>query len=355
MNLLESSRMEIDNIDREMALLFEKRMDMVRNIITYKKENNMPVFDQGREQIVIEKNKALLSNPEYTDYFVGFITSLMNESKRYQKSLVNHDVVGYQGTVGAFAHIALTHLFKENKARAFATWDEVFRAVEQGEIISGVLPFENSFTGEVGEVLDLLYKYDCHIIGIYDLKINQNLLGVRGAKLTDIKQVYSHHQALSQSKRFLDAYNLELIPYPNTATAAQYVSQQGDKTKAAVASSETAKLYNLDIIAEDINTSAENTTRFVIISKTKNLEGNRFNMMFTLDHNAGQLANVMQIISKYGFSMESIKSKPIHNLPWQYYFYVEIIGDINDDKAKSLLKELEETCKTLKVLGVYNK
>ncbi len=350
------ARIEIDEIDKQMAQLFEKRMDSVKKVIAYKLQNNLPILDSQREQAVIEKNTAYVTNCEYVDYYKEFIQNLMQLSKQYQNYLSNERVIGFQGTDGAYSHIALNKIFKNVKTKSFVTFDEVFSAVEEGSVALGVLPFENSYTGEVLEVLDLLYKHNCSIIEIYDLKIQSNLLGVRGATIADIKQVYSHHQALSQSKKFLDCYNFELIPYYNTALAAKYVSECNDKTKAAVASPETAKLYNLSVLAENINTSAENTTRFIVISKSlEGVKGNRFNIIFTLDHAVGQLAKIMQIIGNFGFNMESIKSKSMHSLPWQYYFYVEIVGDVGSDVAKQLLIELKQNCREVKLIGVYSK
>lgn len=355
MNSLEQARLQIDEIDKEMASLFEKRMKAVEDVVAFKMENHLPIFDSTREQEVIEKNSNYIQNESYREYYCEFIKKVMALSRKYQSRIFNQNVVGYQGTQGAFSHIALKKLFPDYNEKSYKTFKDVFKAVESGEITYGILPFENSYTGEVGEVLDLLYQHNCHITQIFDLKINQNLLGVKGAKLSDIKQVYSHHQALSQCQRYFDMYDFDLIPYPNTALAAQYVSEANDKSKAAVASIETAKLYGLDVLVENINTSSDNTTRFIVISKKKNESGNRFNLMFTLAHNAGQLAKVMQIISNYNFNMESIKSRPIHNVPWQYYFYVEIEGNAADQNAIDLLKELKLHCQELKLLGVYDK
>lgn len=356
MNSLENARDQINQIDEKMAVLFEQRMSAVEDVIVYKMQNNLPVFDQSRERFIIEKNLAYIQNKKYKEYYINFMKDLMHISKNYQKSIAYADLIGYQGAEGAFAHIATTHLFKEHRLKSFESFETIFVAVQNGDIAYGVLPFENSYTGEVGEVLDLLFQYDCKINQIYDLKINQNLLVLPNTKLDDIKQVYSHHQALTQCKHFFETRpSYELVPYANTALAAQYVSQTEDKSKAAVASKETAKLYGLEVLVENINTSSENTTRFIVISKKLQNEGNCFNMMFTVDHNAGQLANIIQIISKHGFNMESIKSKSIHNLPWQYYFYAELQGNVNDEKSQALINELTQKCKTFKIIGSYEK
>lgn len=354
MDTLENARKKIDEIDKQMADLFEKRMAAVEDVITYKKQNNLPTLDSGRETLVIEKNSQYIRDKKYLDAYVKFINSVMDISKNYQRNFINQDIVGYQGTKGAFSYIALKNLFKDNKNCAYATFEDVFKAVAEGEIEYGVIPFENSYTGEVGEVFDLLLKYDCYINKVYDLKINQNLIVNKGATLKDIKQVYSHHQAIGQSQMFLKNFDFEVIPYPNTALAAEYVSKSGDISKAAIASEQTAELYGLNVLVPNINTSAENTTRFIVISKKLIKEGNRFNLLFTLNHDAGQLAKIMQVIGNMGFNMESIKSRPLYNLAWQYYFYVEIVGDLKDAKTTELLEKLKENCKELKVLGAYS-
>lgn len=263
--------------------------------------------------------------------------------------------VGYQGTKGAFSHIASTKIFPEENLLSYPAFEDVFLAVDKGEIPYGVIPFENSYTGEVGEVLDLLLKYDCHISGIYDLKIDQNLLGLKNAGLNDIQLVYSHQQALSQCQTYLREKKLETVPYANTALAAKYVSEAGDIHKAAIASKETAELYGLKILVPNINTSRENTTRFIILTKNLVQAGNRFNLLFTVDHNAGQLAHVIQIIAEHGFNMESIKSRSLHSLPWQYYFYVEIVGELSEPKTQQMIEEMRSSCKELKVLGSYTR
>lgn len=356
--LLDEARQDINKIDKEMAELFEKRMNAVEKVIKYKIENNKPVFDSSREKVVVSNNSKYIKNDKYKSYYENFIQRTMEISKQYQRSLLNKKTVGFQGVEGAFSHIALKHLFNDAnyvKEKSYATFEQVFKAVISGEIACGIIPFENSFTGEVGEVLDLLYKYNCYINKIYDLKISHNLIGAKGASISDIKQVYSHHQALSQCGEYFDNYDFELIPYPNTALAAKYVSECNDKSKAAVASNETANIYSLDVLKNDINTSKDNTTRFIVISKNLKNVGNRFNLLFTLEHSAGQLANVIQIIGKYEFNMENIKSRSIHSVPWQYYFYVEIIGDIKSSNASKMIDELTENCKELKLLGVYEK
>lgn len=355
MKELTETREKINKIDREMAALFIQRMDCAADVIAYKKAKGLPIFDSAREKAVIEKNLAYIENKEYEAYYLDFITHLMNLSKSYQRKLDNANKVGYQGVEGAFSYIASTHLFPHEDKINFPTFQEVFQGVRDGDIAYGVLPLENSATGDVNDVLDLLFQYDCHVTAIYDLAIRQNLLGVKGAKISDIQQVYSHQQAIAQSKQFLSRYPFEIIPYANTALAAKLVQEMGDIHKAAIASKETAALYDLEILAEDINTANDNTTRFIVLEKDLRKEGNRFNLIFTVPHKAGQLANVIQTIGQNGFNMESIKSRPMPGCAWEYYFYAEIVGDINTSEAQKLLQDLNENCQTLKIVGVYEK
>lgn len=355
MDKLEKARKVINEVDEQMAKLFIERMKAVKDVISYKMENNLPVLDSKREKEVIQKNLKYLDNHELDEYYINFITDVMDISKSYQKSILSHKVIGYGGAEGAFSHIASKRLFPDDTLTSYKTFEEVFQAVSVGEIEYGVIPFENSYTGEVGEVLDLLLKYPCHICDMYDLKIDQNLLGLKEAKLEDITQVYSHHQAISQSQKFLNGRGFEIIPYPNTALAAKYISETNDIHKGAIASKETAELYGLKILVENINTSNQNTTRFVVISKKLSDTGNRFNLLFTVNHDAGQLAKVMQIIANLGLNMESIKSRSLKDLPWQYYFYVELIGNPHDDKVKLLLEQMNECCRDVKILGTYTR
>ena len=192
------------------------------------------------------------------------------------------------------------------------------------------------------------------IQSIYDLKINQNLLGLKGATLCDIKQVYSKDQAINQCQDFLKNFDYELIPYANTALAAKFVSESQDKSKAAIASIETAELYGLEVLAENINTSKDNTTRFVVVGNELPEDGNHLSIVFTVHHESGQLAKIMQIVAKYGFNMENIKSRSLKDASWQYYFYMEIEGHYRDEKMQSMLEECRNSSSNFKVIGVYN-
>ena len=354
MNQLDKAREKINAIDVQMRELFEQRMKAVEEVAEYKLKNNMKIFDPDREAEVIEKNSIKMQNEKLKPYYREYIQAVMDISKSYQESIVNCDTYGYQGVLGAFSHIATQRLFPHGKMKNYAAFEGAVKGVLNHEIAKAVLPFENSYTGEVGEILDLLFKYDVVIQSIYDLKINQNLLGLKGATLCDIKQVYSKDQAINQCQDFLKNFDYELIPYANTALAAKFVSESQDKSKAAIASIETAELYGLEVLAENINTSKDNTTRFVVVGNELPEVGNHLSIVFTVHHESGQLAKIMQIVAKYGFNMENIKSRSLKDASWQYYFYMEIEGHYRDEKMQSMLEECRNSSSNFKVIGVYN-
>ncbi len=259
--------------------------------------------------------------------------------------------IAYQGVEGSFGHIATNKLFPLDEQKNYLTFEEVFLAVESGETSFGIVPIENSSTGEISDVLDLLKKYNLFITNVYPLKIEQHLLGIKGATIDDIKEVYSHPQGFLQSKKFLETKGWVEIPLVNTAVSAKYISEQQDKAKAAIGSSETATLYNLDIIRQKINTNNKNYTKFIVLSKNNLSTGNRLSFILVLPHVVGALMKVVSSIGENGFNMLNIKSRPSHDVPWEYYFYIEVEGDIA--KKDSLLKSFDKENISYKLVGQY--
>ena len=353
MTELEQARLTINEVDKQMAELFCKRMQAAESVAHYKAENHLPIFDAAREEIVVRKNCAYIEDLRYLPYYEKFIRYNMELSKAYQSTLIDSTVVGYFGTEGSHTYTAAKNLFPHEKTVSYDTFEAIFDAVEQGKLAYGVIPFENSNTGDVGNILDLLNAHNVYIRGMYDLKIRQNLLGLPGASAAEIKTVYSHPQGLMQCKEFLMQSGMKQESYTSTALAAKYVKELGDPTCGAIASLATAELYGLSVLAADINTNSDNTTRFIIIAKSMAENGDRFSLLFTVHHKVGQLAKVMQIISDLGFNLECIKSRPLKDAPWQYYFYIEVVGDLSGAAASSLLTELHKVCTQIKVLGTY--
>ena len=356
MDALDKARREIDAVDAELAALFERRMAAVLAVAQYKQAHGLPIFDAAREKVVLDKAEARIQDPALRPYYRDHVQNMMDVAKHYEAEVLGQNRAAYQGVEGAFAHIALKALFPHAEAVSFPTWDEVFDAVERGDAAHGVVPFENSHAGDVSAVLDLCYNHpDLWVVDVYDLPISQNLLVLPGTQLGELTHVYSHQQAIAQSETFLRQFGLPATAMANTAMAAKFVAESGDSSKAAIASVETAALYGLEVLVPSINTDGDNTTRFIVLSREKPTGGNRFSLLFTVDNKPGKLGEVIQIIGASGFNMESIKSRPMPHVPFEYYFYVELVGDPTADETAALLRELDRTCRTVRLLGVYTK
>lgn len=356
MSDLQEARKKINEVDAQMARLFEERMEAVEAVAEYKIKRGLPIYDKVREKEVLDKNTAFLTKEVYQPYYTLFQQSLMEISKNYQRQIIEGLYVAYSGVEGAYAHIVATRVFPQGQYKPYPNFEAAYRAVEQGECDCLVLPIENSFAGQVGDNIDLIFDGTLYITGIYELPIQHNLLGIRGARAEDIREVISHEQALEQCASYISDHDLETQSYRNTALAAQAVAKKGDVHLGAIASRETADLYGLDILAEKINDSNFNTTRFAILSRKKNdkqRNQGHFVMMFTVSHQAGALARAIDIIGKYGFNMESIKSRTLKGKLWQYYFYTEIEGNPYGKSGAAMVQELQEYCDQVRIIGTY--
>ena len=357
MSDLQEARKRINEIDAQMAHLFEERMDAVAKVADYKLKRGLPVYDKDREKEVLDKNTAYLTKDEYQPYYTLFQQSVMDVSKNYQRQMLDGLHIAYSGVEGAYAHIVTRRVFPQGKSVSYPNFEAAYRAVEQGECDCLVLPIENSFAGQVGDNIDLIFEGTLYITGIYELPIQHNLLGVKGARAEDIQSVISHEQALEQCTTYIEEHNLDCQTCRNTAVAAKTVAKKEDKTLGAIASKETAELYGLDILAEKINDSNLNTTRFAVLSRKKNdkqrIQGH-FVMMFTVSHQAGALAKAIDIIGRYGFNMEAIKSRALKGKLWQYYFYTEIEGNPYGKSGAKMVEDLQEYCDYVRIIGTFD-
>ncbi|MBE6543292.1 MAG: chorismate mutase [Ruminococcaceae bacterium] len=359
MDKLTRAREQINVIDRKMAELFEKRMHCAEDIASYKIENGLPIFDSSREKAVIERNSEYIENDVIREYYVNFLQDLMDTSKRYQERLLSGLRVAYSGTEGAFAYIASGRIFKNANLISYPNFSAAYSAVECGECDVAVLPLENSYGGEVGQVSDMIFSGSLYINGIYELLITQELVGVPGAKLSNIKKVISHPQALSQCAEHIKKMGWEQIQFENTALAAKYVAEKKDPTLAAIASEESASIHGLQVIESQINDNKTNVTKFGVFSRSLNSscgtkKDDRFILVFTVKNEAGALAEAMNVIGKMGFNMRAIRSRPMKDLVWQYHFYVECEGAVRSDSGSELLSRLTAFCDKLKLSGVYS-
>ena len=359
-NKLDLARKKINEIDAEMARLFEERMKASEEVAEYKKAHGMPIYDPSREAEVISRGSLAVSDEGVREYYVSFLKETMSLSRAYQSRLLTGMRIAYCGTEGAFAHIAACELFPSAEKIAYDGFDTAYAAVERGECDACVLPIENSYNGEVGQVCDLMFSGSLFVNGIKELMISQDLLAPRGATLEDIKEVVSHPQALGQCAEFIKQHGFEKKEYSNTALAARYVKEKGDKTIGAIASAKAASIFDLDVLVYNINASQVNTTRFAVFSRIRKKcderrMGNHSIILFTVKHEAGALAKAIEIIGRHGFNMKALKSRPMKELLWQYYFYVEAEGNIDTPDAKLMLDELRKYCDKLKVAGTFIK
>ena len=358
MNKLEIAREKINKIDKEMAALFEERMLAAELVADYKKENGLPIFDASREEEIIEKNSAFIKKEDIKKYYVNFQLDVMKISRNYQSSILNGIRVAYSGVEGAFAHIAAGKIFPDSTRVAFPNFSSAYDAVLKGECDCAVLPMENSTAGEVGQVIDLIFGGCLYINGIYELSVSQNLLGVPGATINDIKTVVSHIQALEQCDQYIKDHGLNAQMCDNTAMAAQNGAKLRDKSVAAIASTETAELYGLTVLESKINENNLNTTRFAVLSrsehiKTTNKPDNHSVLVFAVRNDAGALAKAINIIGEYGFNMRMLRSRSYKGLLWKYYFYVELEGNLHTENGKAMLQKMAPLCDKLKVVGSF--
>ncbi|MCR5108862.1 MAG: chorismate mutase [Lachnospiraceae bacterium] len=360
MSELEGARKKINEIDEKMAKLFEERMEVAKTIALYKKEHGLSVKDHAREEEMIKRNRNFIDNNAIEGYYVDFLRSVVDLSCAYQSKVMNGLSVSFSGAEGAFGYIASKTLFPDAELKAFPDFVQAYRSVEKGDTDCVVLPIENSFAGDVGTVMDLMFSGDLYINQVIDIDIVQNLLAVEGATTDSIKTVVSHPQALEQCAEFIMDNGYDEITYSNTALAAKYVKELNDKSIAAIASEDTAELYGLKVLQKDINTSKNNTTRFAAFSRSQNkpvITGKRDNehfiLVYTVRNEAGALAQTLNIIGAHGFNMRSLRSRPMKDLLWSYYFYVEAEGNINTPNGRDMIQELSAICAKLKLVGSY--
>lgn len=265
--------------------------------------------------------------------------------------------VGYQGVPGSYSYEAMTGIFDSSIETVNVNeFEDVFRLVKEGKVKYGVVPIENSSTGDIHEVIDLFNKYDTYIVGEKSLKVDHCLIGIEGAVHGDIKEVYSIPQAFQQCSEYFKQHpSWKLVAYYNTAKSVELIKHQNLKHIAAVASRKAAELYGVQVIEPNINFNCSNYTRFVVIGSAIEVceDSDKISMVLTLSHTVGSLYQVIKAITENGLNMMKIESRPIIGKPWEYYFYIDFGGNFKDDAVKKTINSLEEHCIQLKMLGNY--
>lgn len=354
-------RAELDVIDAQLVALFEKRMQVVRDVALYKHAHNMNILDASREDKVLESRAAQLQEEvlkqPLTELFREMMRLSREEQRRYLDTLHTTQAVAYNGVPGAFSESAVVGFFGADCERVpYKTFEEVFAAVASGEVKYGVLPVENSSSGSISLVYDLLGRYACHIVGEQLVRVEHCLLGVPGAKVEDVKTVYSHEQGFAQCPVFLGQHpDWTITPYFNTAIAAKHVAELSDASNAAIASRLAAQHYGLEILVPDIHSYNGNHTRFIVVSASPASIGvaDKATITFVVRHERGSLMRALSSFAAMGMNLTHIESRPLHENNWEYCFYVDLTGKVEESTLRVLMESLAKDCENCRLLGAY--
>ena len=362
MKELSQCRAELDAIDSQLVALFEERMRVSRDVARYKYAHHMNILDVSREDAVLSSRAAQVQEEELRQPAMQLFREIMRISREEQRRIIDEitetQTVAYMGIPGAFGESAVVGFFGEDCPRVhYKTFEEVISAVADGTVKYGVLPVENSSSGSITTVYDLLGKYACHIVGEQLVRVEQCLLGLPGTKLEDIKTVYSHEQGFAQCPVFLGQHpDWVQTPYFNTAIAAQHVAELGDKANAAIASRLAARHYGLEIIAPDIHSVDTNHTRFFVVSASPRSIGvpDKATLTFTLRHERGTLMRALSSFTALGMNLTHIESRPLKAASWEYCFYVDLSGNVSEESLHLLMGSLTADCEACRLLGAYS-
>lgn len=374
MDLLEL-RKELDEIDRKIVELYEKRMEICEGVAQYKIETGKRVFDKEREKQKLQTVRSLTHN-EFNAYGVTeLFEQIMSMSRKLQyKLLAEHQSVGrlsfiemdkidvnkcrvvFQGAEGAYSEAAMIQYFGENvNAFHVDSFRDAMLAIDEGSADFAVLPIENSSAGIVTEIYDLLVEFENFIVGEQIIPISHCLLATPGAKLSDIKTVYSHAQSLMQSSHYLQEAGWQQISMKNNAFAAKKVSEDKNPEHAAIASKYAAKVYGLEILDEGINDLKDNSTRFIIVTNQKvfSKAATKISICFEVNHESGALYHALSHLIYNGLNMTKIESRPLSGRNWEYRFFLDFEGNLEDSAVKNALRGLREETRNMKILGNY--
>ena len=374
---LKDLRNQIDEIDDELVKLFVKRMNISAQVADYKKANNLPIYVPAREREILQ-DVAEKAGSDMANYAKVLYSMLFELSRSYQKkrnnqitslyqnithSIENTDklfpqapMVACQGVEGAYSQIACEKMFKSPFIMYFKNFEGVFNAIDQGLCQYGILPLENSTAGSVKKVYDLMISHNFSIVRTFRMKIDHNLVANPGAKISDIKEVYSHEQAINQCSGFLSTLNgVKIIPVENTAVAAKMVAESRRTDVAAISSRYCEELYDLVNLADSIQDKGNNRTRFICISK--NLEiypgSDKTSIMMVLSHKPGALYKVLARMYVLGINVIKLESRPIADRDFEFMFYFDLETSIYSEEFVQLMCELDDICEEFKYLGSY--
>jgi len=376
---LKDLREQIDRIDRELVPLFIERMHVSAGVAEYKRENSMPVLDASRERALLDKISEL-SGEEFEEYSRTLYATILDLSRSYQyhklaeesplyreisdaiehtpKIFPDRAMVACQGVEGAYSQIAAERLFKAPNIMFFSNWEKVFSAIEAGLCRYAVIPIENSTAGSVKQVYDLMIDRNFRIVRTVRIKIDHNLLAKPGVKLSEIREIYSHEQAISQSSAFLASLgpDVKITRVENTAKAAQMVAESDRRDVASLSSRSCASQYGLSILASAVQDNGNNHTRFICITnKTEIYPGaDRTSLMVVTPHKPGALYRMLSRFNALGINLLKLESRPIPDRDFEFMFYFDLEASVYSEKLARLLSELEHECDEFSYLGSYS-
>ncbi len=371
-------RKRIDAIDAQICDLFSQRMQCTHEVAEYKRANNKPVLDRGRERAKLADVASKVPEP-LRDYSQVLFNLIMEISRAQQSAENNQDsplagqiaravadtpalfpqsaFVACQGVEGAYSQHAADRLFKHATISYFEEFEGVFRAVDQGFCKYGVLPVENSTAGTVNQVYDLMMRHKFSIVRSVRIKVDHNLLALPGAKLEGIRDIYSHQQAINQSRRFLDSLpNVTVHVAENTAAAAKMVAESGRTDVAALSSRSCAELYNLVALARNVQDSDANYTRFACIAKDLEIYpgADRTSLMVVTKNDPGSLYKVLARFYALDINLVKLESRPIPNSDFDFMFYFDVECPVAAPEFASLIASLDDVCEEYRYLGSYS-
>ena len=378
MSELEQLRGDIDAIDRQIVDLMKRRMETVAQVAEYKKANNMPVLDTSRERALLSK-VGQEAGEELADYVQSMYRTIIAASRSYENGKLGRGskvydgikkameethqlfpqrpTVACQGIEGAYSQIACDRLFKAPSIMYFQSFDHVFKAVESGMCQYGILPIENSTAGSVNAVYDLMIRHNFSIVRSARLKVSHNLLAKPGTKLEDIRDVYSHEQALHQCAGYLAGLkNVAVHVVENTAVAARMVAQSDRSDVAALSSRFCAEQYDLEIVQDNVQDQDNNYTRFICISKKPEIYpgADRTSLMMTLPHKPGTLYNVLAKFYALNINLQKLESRPLPSREFEFMFYFDVEASVYAPEMEKLFRDLEAESEQLRYLGTYH-
>ena len=378
MEELKDLRERIDAIDQQMVDLFKQRMEVSKEVAAYKQANGLPTLDAGRECALLGK-VGEQAGEELADYTQSVYRTILAAGRSYQNAcsgvtskvyetirkaldttpdlFPQRATVACQGVEGAYSQIACDSIFKAPTILYFNTFEHVFKAVESGMCQYGVLPIENSTAGSVNAIYDLMTKHNFSIVRSARLKVSHNLLCKHGVKKEDIKEIFSHQQAISQCAGYLSTLkSVKVTVVENTALAAQMVAQSERRDVAALSSCFCGELYGLTLLEQNVQDQDNNDPRFICISK--NLEiypgADRTSLMMTLPHKPGALYNVLSKFYALGINLRKLESRPLPDREFEFMFYFDLECSVYAPEMERIFRDLEEESEHFRYLGTYN-